>query len=82
MDIVKRQVNGIEYEAIISDSVLAGLHQLQNDDLCDGYNMLMVKIIRFLTDDYEKSNAQEILTCIASLSAYSDIIRLLTDTKE
>lgn len=82
MDVIKRKVNGRECEAIISDSVVEGLHQLQNDDLCDGYNHLMVRIIRFLTDDYEKSNAQEILTCIADLSVYSDIIRLLTDTKE
>ncbi|WP_300828749.1 hypothetical protein [uncultured Rikenella sp.] len=82
MEVIKREVNGLECEVVISDSVIEGLHQLQDNDLADSYSLLFAKVIRFLTDEYDRGDAQEILSCISSLSIYGEIIRKLTETRE
>ncbi len=77
MEVIKRQVNGTECEVVISDSVIEGLHQLQDNDLADGYSLLFSKVIRLLTDEYERKDAPEILSCISDLSVYGEIIKKL-----
>lgn len=78
MEIIKRKINGFDCTAVISDSVVDGLHQLQDNELYDGYIQLLTKLIRFLTTEYERDEASEILSCISSLSIYGEIIKKLS----